>query len=300
MNDLSASITMPPSRQGYFVIFDAMLDLRLGEIFTAPRNEVAWSACYVRAAWGNVFETPHWVGPAMDRLTSLVHGPVPDSYSLGAARDFVYAHECGHFFLDHLSHGLNRKLYFGGQNFAVFDPGLRDEIEADKFAREVLCRNQRSLNIQQMGVDWLFGFLGAVLAMRQQVDGLLRGHRGSPMVHGGIATRRSEAWEDYNRRRAESPDERARALDNVTAVERVRWNVDNFNAKWPAALAEIYAAFPKELMDWQARVTSSPMSEDDVGRYREELVQLARKTAAQPPRRIGWRQRLRQTVESMF
>jgi hypothetical protein len=166
-NDLSASISMPPSRQGYFVLFDAMLDLRLWEIFTAPRNLAAWAACYVRAAWGFMIKPPNWVGPAIDHLTSIREGPYPDSYSLSSAREFVYAHECGHFFLDHLNHGLKRTLHFGEQELSAYDPELSDEIEADKFAREVLCRNRQSLSLQQMGVDWLFGFLGAVLAMRQ-------------------------------------------------------------------------------------------------------------------------------------
>ena len=44
------------------------------------------------------------------------------------------------FFLDHSGHGSKRKLHFGEQEFSVYDPGLADEIEADKFAREVLCR----------------------------------------------------------------------------------------------------------------------------------------------------------------
>jgi hypothetical protein len=41
----------------------------------------------------------------------------------------------------------------------VFDPAMKQEIEADAFARELLCRNPgRSLDLQQRGVDWLFGF----------------------------------------------------------------------------------------------------------------------------------------------
>jgi hypothetical protein len=300
-NDLSASISMPPSRQGYFVLFDAMLDLRLWEIFTAPRNLAAWAACYVRAAWGFMIRPPYWVGPAIDHLTSIREGPYPDSYSLSSAREFVYAHECGHFFLDHLNHGLKRTLHFGEQELSAYDPELSAEIEADKFAREVLCRNRQSLSLQQMGVDWLFGFLGAVLAMRQLADAITNGRRPlPPMVHRGIARRRAEAWEDYERRRAESPDEHARHSEDVVTVQRQRENVDNFNRAWPGALAEIYAVLPKELMEWQARVTASMMSEDDAEKYRIELVELVRKTVAHPPPVIGRWRRLRQMVERMF
>src|SRR5277367_5696659 len=141
MNNLNASITMPPSRQGYLIMFDAVLDLRLCEIFTAPRNEAAWAACYVRAAWLDRFETPYWVRPVFERFMGNNTKTYSDSYSIGAARNFIFAHECGHFFLDHLRRGLRRKLYFGGQDLAVFDPALRDEIEADRFARDVLCRS---------------------------------------------------------------------------------------------------------------------------------------------------------------
>ena len=95
---------------------------------------------------------------------------------------------------------------------------------------------------------------------------------------------------------------KARDPENVAVVQRVRANVDNFNAKWPAALAEIYAAFPNELMEWQARVTAltSSMSEDDAQKYRDEIIELARKTGARPPRVISWRQRLWRWVQSMF
>ena len=79
MNDLSASINLPPSGNGYFVMFDEMLDLRLAEIFTAPRNEVAWAACYVRAAWGTQFKAPYWLGPKFEELMNIRDGPIPVS-----------------------------------------------------------------------------------------------------------------------------------------------------------------------------------------------------------------------------
>jgi hypothetical protein len=278
-----------------------MLDLRLWEIFTAPRNEAAWAACYVRAAWGTTFDSPYWVEPAYKRLMSIRASPFPDSFSIGAARDFVFAHECGHFFLDHLSRGLHRKRHFGGQGLLVFDPALRDEIEADKFARDLLCRQEgRPLPIQQMGVDWLFGFLGGVSVMRQRADARLRGRLELPIVNSAITKRRTEAWEDYNRRCAASPDEEARAPDNVVAVQNVRENVDNFNKVWPIVLADIYAVSPNELLDWQARVTQTQMSDDDAQTYRNELAQLYLKTRDQSPPPIGWRQRLRRWIERMF
>jgi hypothetical protein len=300
MNDLNASITMPPSCQGHFIVFDAMLDIRLSEIFTAPRNEVAWAACYVRAAWGNTFDLPCWVDPAVERLTSIDEGPFPDSYSLAAARDFVYAHECGHFFLDHLSHGLHSKRNFGNQELTVFDPVLHEEIDADKFARDLLCRNKRRhLIMQQMGVDWLFGFLGAVLDLRQRADALRRGRPEPPIVEDVIAKRRTEAWEDYKRRIAESPNQLERLPENVVNVQRVRETVNNFNEKLAPALALIYTRCPAELMDWQARVIQSPMSDNDIQKYHDELIELTRKALHQLPL-MSWRLRLWQWVKRAF
>jgi hypothetical protein len=301
MNDLSACINLPPSRKGYFVLFDAVLDLRMWEIFTAPRDEVAWAAAYVNAAWGHSFIAPYWVGPAVDRLTSLGSGDmVPDSYSLSTARDFVFAHECGHFFLGHLDRGLERRLHFGGQDMATFDPRLEEEIAADRFAREVLCRNDRSLVLQQMGVDWLFGFLGAVLAMRECVEAVRSGLPEPPLMHPGITRRRAEAWTDYERRRSESADARARSPEVTRSLNNVRTSVENFNSVMPAALAGIYAAVPDELLDWQQRVCRTPMSDEHVKIYREELSRLGEKTLAQGPRRANWGWRLWHRIQNMF
>lgn len=300
MNDLGAAITAPPSRNGYFVIFDAMLDIRLWEIFSAPRNEVAWAACYARAAWGNHIRPADWVGPAISRLSELDRSPVPDSYSIGAARDFVFAHECGHFFLNHLDRGLARSLPFDGLALTAFAAEQADELAADMFARDVLCRSRRRpLVIQQMGVDWLFGFLGAVLGMRRRARAIAAGHLNPPeAMHAGLAARRAVAWKDYNRRRSVAAQPTERSAENVMAVERVRMSVDNFNAAMPAALAEIYAAYPADLMDWQDRVTTAAMRDEDVGRFKKQLVALAHRTLAVPT--AGRWRRWRQKIMDLF
>jgi hypothetical protein len=103
------------------------------EMFTAPRNLVAWAACYVRAAWSYAFSPPpYWVEGSLERLTNIRDGFYPDSYSLQFAH-FIFAHECGRFFLNHLSSGPHCQLYFGGQQLAAFDPALQDELDADRF-----------------------------------------------------------------------------------------------------------------------------------------------------------------------
>jgi hypothetical protein len=38
---------------------------------------------------------------------------LPNSYSLGQTRDFIFAHQCGHFFLNHLSNGFTDQLLRG-------------------------------------------------------------------------------------------------------------------------------------------------------------------------------------------
>jgi hypothetical protein len=295
MVNLNASIALPPSRVGYFIVFDAVLDLRLIEIFTAPRNLPAWAAAYVRAAWSNEFGAPYWLEPAMARLTSLSgQDRIPDSYSLGAARDFIFAHECGHLILNHLSGGAHRTMHFGGEDILVFDPALKQEIEADAFARELLCRSDdRPLIVQQKGVDWLFGFLGAVLGMRRRVREGWAGDPKMPTIDEGMALRRKLCWGDYNRRRAQSPDEYERMPENVATIDRLRESIDNFNALFPLALADTYAELPGELMELHARVVESPMTEDEVLTFQYDLARLieeaSQRRRATPRRQRYWR-----------
>lgn len=300
MNDLNASVSMPPSRQGYFVMFDAVLDLRLTEIFTAPRNIAAWASSYVRAAWGNTFDVAHWVGPSLERLKGIRTGPLPDSFSLGAARDFIFAHECGHFFLNHLDRGFNRKMSFGNHDLSIFDPAERDELDADRFARDLLCRREgRPLPLQKMGVDWLFGFLSGVMAMRHCADALLNGQPAVTSGSSAIERRRAEAWNDYDRRCAEAANDEARAPENSAAVQRVRESVNSFNNTVPIALAHVYAVAPEELMAW-AQAVRSPMDEKDFQAYHEELLRLGSKADALPMPPASWRQRLRKWVNRVF
>ena len=81
-NNLTASIVIPPSRLGYFILLDAMLEVRLAEIFTAPRNVAAWSAAYVYAAWDQTFNLAYWVEPAIERLLNLKEGDgIPELYT---------------------------------------------------------------------------------------------------------------------------------------------------------------------------------------------------------------------------
>lgn len=300
MNDLNASISTPPSGRGYFVMFDAMLDLRLTEIFTAPRNIAAWASCYVRAAWGNSFDIAHWVGPSLERLRGIRSGHFPDSFSLGAARDFIFAHECGHFFLNHLDRGFNRRLSFGNQDLSIFDPAEADELDADRFARDLLCRREgRPLPLQKMGVDWLFGFLSGVKTMRRYADSLLNGYPGGASGNGAIERRRAEAWNDYDRLCAEAANKEARSPENLAAAQRVRESVDNFNGTYPIALAHAYTAAPEELMAW-AQAVRSPMDEGDFKAYHEELIRIGSKADALPMPPTGWRQRLRRWVNRIF
>jgi hypothetical protein len=113
---------MTPSGNAYSVMFDAMLDIRLGEIFTAPRHQAAWAACCVRAAWGSSFSIAYWVEPKVNHLMTIESPPYPDSYSIMDARAFIFAHEYGHFFLDHLRRGFDRRVNIGDHDLAVFDP----------------------------------------------------------------------------------------------------------------------------------------------------------------------------------
>jgi hypothetical protein len=50
LNDFNARIATPPSRLGYFILFDVMLELRIWEIFTAPRNMAAWTNFRLKSA----------------------------------------------------------------------------------------------------------------------------------------------------------------------------------------------------------------------------------------------------------
>jgi hypothetical protein len=281
LNDFNARIVSPPSRLGYFIVFDAMIDLRLWDLFTAPRHAAAWSAAYVRAAWGAQFSVAHWVGPEMELLTNRQNAKeFTDSYSLAAAREFIFAHECGHFFLKHLQGGARRQFNMGGGNLQAFDAGLQQEVEADAFACDLLARTtSRPLGIQQMGVDWLLGFLGAVHGMRRRAESRRTGAPDSPIVDPAIAHRRQLCWDDFNRRRATSPNENERTPEANTTIERVRMNVDNFNEHRAAALADIYAELPDELMSFYERVSKSPMTEDEMDAHELELEQLEDKAA---------------------
>jgi hypothetical protein len=224
-----------------------MLDLRLFEIFSAPRNIAAWSAAYLRAAWGDLINTAHWTRPAMEKLINLKKGDlIPDSYSVQAAREFIFAHECGHLFLRHLHGGAYRTLSFGRADLVVLDPALKQETEADAYAREILTRPTGSnLIIQQKGVDWLFGFMGAVLAMRKRVEARRTGDPELSTMDPGIARRRALCREDYNRRRAQSPHEYNRAPEDVATIDRLRASIDSFNSHFPPLLADIYAELPE-------------------------------------------------------
>jgi hypothetical protein len=304
LNDFNARIAAPPSGRGYFVLFDAMLDLRLAEIFTAPRHPAAWVAAYVRAAWGNEFTVAFWAGPAVDRLTKIETGWIPDSYSLQSARDFIFAHECGHFFLNHLTGGRHQTLHFGSEKLEVFDPALKQEIQADACAREILSRSDgRPLIVQQKGVDWLFGFMGAVMAMRERAEARRAGDTDLPTMDVGMARRRALSWDDYNRRRERSPHEQDRTPANVVTLDRLRQSIDNFNDRFPPALADIYAERPEELMDLQVRVITSEMTEDETRAFWQDLVQLENDAAQRRqamPRRQTWRGRLRKLAERLF
>lgn len=305
LNDFNARIATPPSRLGYFILFDVMLELRIWEIFTAPRNMAAWTAAYIRAAWGDQIASPYWVGPALEALRHLDNQEgIPDSYSLVAARDFIFAHECGHLFLNHLSAGNHRLLHFGSNDLLVFDPALKQEIEADAVAREILCRSrERPLAVQQMGVDWLFGFMSAVLAMRKRAQARREGNPDLPALDEAIARRRTLCWDDYNRRRAESSNEKDRTPENETTLDRARQNVDNFNDAFPLALADIYAELPDELMSFQDRVVASPMTEPDVVAFQQDLAQLGEKALRQQGsgvRRLSWRQQMRKLMDRWF
>jgi hypothetical protein len=306
LNDLNARIVRPPSRQGYFILFDAMVDLRIWDLFTAPRNPAAWSAAYVRAAWGAEFGVAHWVGPALERLTTLDSRKdgIPDSFSLDAARDFILAHECGHLFMNHLGRGAYRQLHFGGAKLRVFDPGLRQEVEADAFARELLCRSSgRPLIVQQKGVDWLFGFLGAVAAMRERVSARRAGDPDLPTMDPAIAHRRALSWDDYNRRRAESSHAEERAEGNVLTIDRLRISVDSFNQHRAPVLADIYAELPDELLRHYERVTTAAMTDEEVAAHEHELDQLRLRAAERchaTPRRMSLGRRFRKLLHRLF
>ena len=59
-------------------------------------------------------------------------------------------------------------------------------------------------------------------------------------------------------------------------------------------------AVPDELLDWQQRVCRTPMSDEHVKTYREELSRLGEKTLAQGPRRANWGRRLWHRIQNMF
>lgn len=305
LNDFNARIATPPSRLGHYILFDVMLDLRIWEIFTAPRNMAAWTTAYMRAAWGDQIASPYWVRPAMEALRHLDNQEgIPDSYSLVAARDFIFAHECGHLFLNHLSDGDHRPLHFGSNDLLVLDPALRQEIEADAAAREILCRSkERPLAVQQMGVDWLFGFMGAVLAMRKRAQARREGDPDLPALDEDIAWRRWVCWNDYNRRRAESPNEEDRNPENETTIGRLRQSVDNFNSVIPVALADIYAELPDEVMSLQARVVASSVTEPEILAFQQDLARLGERALQQQGsgvRRLSWGQQIRKLMDRWF
>ena len=300
--DFNARIVTPPSRVGYFVMFDVGLELRLVELFTAPRNVAAWTACYIRSLLNRDIKVPYWVAPAMERLMKLEGDTYPDSFSVELAREFIFSHEYGHFFLDHLRTGGRRALLFGGNDVEIFDPGLRDEIEADAFARELLCRDARkSLRVQQMGVDWLFGFLGAVLGMRARIDAA--GTDSLPLAFDpAIAMRRQLAWEDYTRRCAASERNEDRLPENIENVDRLRQSVDNFNERMAPAIADLYAVAAGELVEWQKKVCEAPMSDEAVNRHLSALQDLAEGATKIRPKWSPdkWWRRMRRFVERAF
>ena len=108
--------------------------------------------------------------------------------------------------------------------------------------------------------------------------------------------------ENYNRRRAESPDEHERTPENEVALDRLRASIDNFNEVFPLGLAEIYAEFPDELMELQNRARASPMTDDEILSYQKDLDRLHKQKLQRldaNPRRIGWWRRLRMLIDSI-
>ncbi len=278
--ELSASITRPPSRIGNFVIFDAVLDLKLREIFMAPRNVAAWSASYLRAAFGSNFSVAKWVEAQHAVLTSPDLDHMPDSYSVQAALRFIYAHEWGHFFLNHLGDGRYRERKLGGNSLFVFDPAQQQEVDADQFARDLLRRKHADglgdiLRMQQMGADWLFASLSSVIWMRQVAAAIQAGTDAPLSPPATIAQRREISWNYYERACAESEREADRSPDSAQTVERVRISVNNFVADMPRALAHIWAREPKAVLDWADHVSKTQVAESDGKDDYAELMKIA-------------------------
>ena len=75
----------------------------------------------------------------------------------------------------------------------------------------------------------------------------------------------------------------------------MRANTDNLNIL-TSAFADIYAALPEELIDWQARVVRSPISNSGVEKYYDELIHFAEKADVKLSTPISWAQRVWQWV----
>jgi hypothetical protein len=293
--DLRASISAARSGQGYFIIFDSMLEIKLNEIFTAPRNSATWASAYLSAAFGQTYTVANWVEPEISKLEKGMSDGLPDSYSIMAARQFIYAHEWGHLLLGHIKSAKQSTRQFAGVWTQMFDPGLQDELDADAFACALLSRpHQRTLShpeepskglmpqVQQMGVDWLFGFLGAVLGIRKRVKGRQWGRHNRPILTPAMSKRRESTWQDYGQRCANSPLTDDHGRENELTVIRVRASVDNFNSVVAPKLVDAYLENPKALMDWQRRVADASPDTIDWEPYTEELAKLLGQAGVDP------------------
>jgi hypothetical protein len=122
-----------------------------------------------------------------------------------------------------------------------------------------------------------------------------------PIMDASFAHRRALSWEDYNRRRAESPNEEYQRAECVDTIDRLRMSVDNFNKHFPPVLADIYAELPDELMELQERVLASPLTEQEILAYVEALDQLhERAIVIRQQRPTSWRQQLRKLWKIVF
>jgi len=138
------------------------------------------------------------------------------------------------------------------------------------------------LRVQQMGVDWLFGFLGAVLGIRKRVKERRRGQHDQPILSPAMSKRRESTWQDYEHRCANSPLPQDHGRQNELTVVRVRASVDNFNAVIAPKLVDAYLKNPEALMDWQRRVAHASADTIEWEPYKEELAELFRRAGVEP------------------
>lgn len=302
VGNLNAFIARPASREGMFIVFDAVLYVRMMEIFTAPRNLAAWAACHVRAAFDSTFTYIHWLGPALQAIRDARgSGFLPDSYSLTCARQFIIAHEYGHCLLGHLESRSRRVFRFGDHAFDAYDPAMADELQADAFARRLVARKREPLLWHQMGVDWLFGFIDAVFSMRSRLEwrqGLLP----AEPTHPPLLARRMLARQEYDEMRVNSREPADREREHINNMLRLRLSVDNFNEFFPAALADAYFVYPKEIVALHDEVFQRPYSDDDLEQYGRKLAPILRAAGQELEKKHkkGRLRRLWSRVQSWF